>query len=1128
ATAGAMIYYTTDGSTPDAGSTEYSGPITFTETTTLKAIATADGFLDSNVAEATYTIEPDEPPSGLAWGITFVVDDGVNDINLIVGIDPNGQTDFVEGLDIIAPPPPPDGAFDARVKVNNVSYFEKYLENTLTEKTFRFEYVAAAGNGPITFSWNTNLAETVANITITDTFGGSVYSEDLSSFDGSFTPSTASPILADGFIMLVTPTGNEPPVVEPVAETPVFNPAGGTFTESVEVSISSATADAMIYYTTDGSTPDASSTEYTGPVTFTETTTLKAIAIAEGFEDSDVAEATYTIEGDEPEGLAFGIPFTVSDGVNDIDLTVGVHPNGQLDFVEGLDAIAPPPPPDGAFDARIKVNNISYFEKYLENTLTEKTFSFEYVAAAGNGPITFTWNTNLAETVASITVTDAFGGSVYSEDLTTFGGSFTPSEANAVLASGFVMLLTPTGNEPPTEEPIAETPVFDPAGGSFTDNVEVSITSGTAGATIYYTTDGTTPSDGSNEYTGTITLTQTTTLRAIAVADGFQNSAIASANYVVTQTPVAATPSFSPSSGTYLNEVEVMISTATTEATIYYTTDGSTPDAGANVYSDALMITETTTIKAIAIAEGFNDSEIAEATYNIVSDELAFSVVFNVSDGSNDIDLTVGIDPNGMVDFVDGLDQLAPPAPPDGAFDGRIKVGGVSYFKKFLDNSITEKTFNFEYTAAAGNGPITFTWDNSGLSDLGTFTVQDTFGGAIYSQDLTGFDGTFVPSSASPLLASGFVLKILPNEGEPTPVADAPDFDPAGGTFTDEVTVTISSDTESATIYYTTDGSDPTAQSAVYNSPVTFTETTTLKAIAIADGFLNSEITEALYTIVDEPVAETPMFDPAGGTYTNEVVVTITSSTSSATIYYTTDGSTPDGNATEYNGAFAITETTTIKAIAIATGFQNSNVAEAEYTIVYTPGNVTLQSPADGATDVSQMPTFEWSESSNADTYSLQVATDASFETLIVDETDLTGNSLTIEEMLEQLTEHFWRVRGENAQGSGSWSATFSFTTQMGTSTEDQTIPTVFALEQNYPNPFNPSTQIRYQLPEIADVKLEVYNLLGQQLTVLADGKQTAGMYEVTFDASNLTTGIYIIRLTANNFVQTRKMMLMK
>lgn len=85
-----------------------------------------------------------------------------------------------------------------------------------------------------------------------------------------------------------------------------------------------------------------------------------------------------------------------------------------------------------------------------------------------------------------------------------------------------------------------------------------------------------------------------------------------------------------------------------------------------------------------------------------------------------------------------------------------------------------------------------------------------------------------------------------------------------------------------------------------------------------------------------------------------------------------------------------------------------------------------------------------------------------------------------------------------------------------------------YALAQNYPNPFNPETSISFSLPVASDVSLRVFNLVGQEVATLVSGPQAAGTHTVSFDGSNLTSGMYIYRIEAGEFSATRKMVLMK
>jgi len=83
-------------------------------------------------------------------------------------------------------------------------------------------------------------------------------------------------------------------------------------------------------------------------------------------------------------------------------------------------------------------------------------------------------------------------------------------------------------------------------------------------------------------------------------------------------------------------------------------------------------------------------------------------------------------------------------------------------------------------------------------------------------------------------------------------------------------------------------------------------------------------------------------------------------------------------------------------------------------------------------------------------------------------------------------------------------------------------------LFQNYPNPFNPETHIRFGLPKASQVRIDVFNILSQRVATLLDDRKPAGYHEVLWDASQISSGIYIYRIKAGDFVQTKKMILMR
>ena len=112
-------------------------------------------------------------------------------------------------------------------------------------------------------------------------------------------------------------------------------------------------------------------------------------------------------------------------------------------------------------------------------------------------------------------------------------------------------------------------------------------------------------------------------------------------------------------------------------------------------------------------------------------------------------------------------------------------------------------------------------------------------------------------------------------------------------------------------------------------------------------------------------------------------------------------------------------------------------------------------------------------------------------------------------------------------QNAGFWYV-YQQSTITSIENEETMLPVVFKLEQNYPNPFNPSTTIQFSIPQQTNVTLKVYDVLGNEVASLVNEEKARGVYNVNFNASQLASGVYFYRIQAGNFVETKKMILMK
>ena len=127
--------------------------------------------------------------------------------------------------------------------------------------------------------------------------------------------------------------------------------------------------------------------------------------------------------------------------------------------------------------------------------------------------------------------------------------------------------------------------------------------------------------------------------------------------------------------------------------------------------------------------------------------------------------------------------------------------------------------------------------------------------------------------------------------------------------------------------------------------------------------------------------------------------------------------------------------------------------------------------------------------------------------------------SYTFEDKNLTSGKYSYRLKQIDNNGSFEYSKTIKI---------DLGLPDKFELSQNYPNPFNPTTTISFSLPESGNVKLTLYNLIGQEIGTTVNEYKESGIHTINFDGSELNSGIYIYKLQAGSFVETKKMILMK
>jgi hypothetical protein len=193
------------------------------------------------------------------------------------------------------------------------------------------------------------------------------------------------------------------------------------------------------------------------------------------------------------------------------------------------------------------------------------------------------------------------------------------------------------------------------------------------------------------------------------------------------------------------------------------------------------------------------------------------------------------------------------------------------------------------------------------------------------------------------------------------------------------------------------------------------------------------------------------------------------------------------------------------------------------------PAPPVLSTPVNGATGQSLTPKLVWFKLNGASLYRIQISTGNLFTT-ITDSSTVTDSFYTIPSgKLANGVVYYWRVYGINTCNISSASLVWNFETDYtGIIQNSNEIPKEFKLYNNYPNPFNPVTSISFDIPKKSLVSLKIWDLLGKEIMTLVYNELSPGKYEYILNALELSSGLYIYKLEAKDYISIKKMVLLK
>jgi glycosidase len=451
---------------------------------------------------------------------------------------------------------------------------------------------------------------------------------------------------------------------------------------------------------------------------------------------------------------------------------------------------------------------------------------------------------------------------------------------------------------------VTSTPQMSPAGGTYSVGQSVTVTS-PDGGTIYYTTDGSTPTTASAVYSSQIPVLgdgTTMTIKAVALAPAKTISSVASATYIIDY-PQVVDPVISPASGTYTTDQLFTIECGTPSATIYYTIDGSVPTTASPVYSTPFTLAEgSVTVRAMATAASYSDSSVVSESYTISSDAISSIQLLEAEVIILGEDYTVK-------DVYAGANWFGFQVDTAGNYDMDWTVGFSGVITLYENDTVTEVPLSGSGDARTASLSVgTYFVKVNATYDVAGYQVRVQYAGALPTTTTTTVVGTTTTSTTTTTIAPTDLTVYFKDRGytpscyawKEGPVALLGDW--PGTAMTDDGdgwwVITISGET-SASLIFSNNGSGQTPDLSRDKTGWYFT-----------DNQWYDENPEG-------PQVPIVTVSPVPGTYVSGQSVTL-SSTNGAndTIYYTTNGTDPDINSPIYTVPVNVSSSMTLKAIA--------------------------------------------------------------------------------------------------------------------------------------------------------------------------------------------------------------------